>query len=367
MANPDDPPRPLTTDEMLARAQQHEPDITSRVLEEFRTQGVVPATQRIGQQGKTPIYGYPAGAERQLDVLLQWRQVEKNYDWLRVLMWVELWPIDLARVHKSLIKLSRLVRDTLAREGLLDDPAARAATARQLANRRGKNTLITRRRGVSVQQRAQTIHGILGTFLGGQAVAIDDPRAGDMLTALGADARKAARHNLPAFTVAGSPQPLFGDPNSVHLDRLVEAIETASDDELRRAQGATNLMVVRLPLMAVLTEAMTGGSGTPLDLLARNRDQPVVYLLSVALFIVLNRAGVTTDLQAIGKELEDMPEMIDKLSALANMNQQELEAELADDPKRLAALRRILANIPLSEVMATHRRQRPPTRRTPKP
>jgi hypothetical protein len=360
MNNPDGEPF-VTTGEMLAQARRLEPTITSRGLEEFRTQGLMPSAQRIGQQGKRPIYGYPASAARQLDALLQWRHVEKNPDWLRVLMWVDGWPIDLPRAHASMIKLIRVMRDELARVGLVGDPAAVAEAARSLANRRGKNTPIPRRRGVSVQQRAQTIEGILDSFLTDHAVAGNDPHADQMLTAMGVDSRKAARNNLPTFTLAESPDPVFGDPNIVHVDRLVEAIETASEAELRNAQRAANLMVVRMPITAALIKAMTGGSGTPIDILAPSRDQPGAYLLSVAFVIALDRAGLT-GLKEIGTELAHLDDVINNLKIVAEMDPEQLRANLASTPGGLATLRRFLANIPLAELDATYQRQGPRTR-----
>src|SRR4051812_14812411 len=119
----------VTIEQLLAYARERDPTITERAFELWRSEGLLPHPHRIGHRGKAPIYGFPAAARLQLDALLFWRHHTKNPDWLRVVMWVDGWPIELGRARASLITTLTNISDRLrsaaesGRNGQADNPA----------------------------------------------------------------------------------------------------------------------------------------------------------------------------------------------------------------------------------------------------
>lgn len=363
----DDARAGTTTDEMLAQAKRIDPTATKRTLEELRREGVMPAVTRTAQQGKSPVYLNPPGSEKQLEAVLHWRTKSRNPDWLRVLLWVDGWPIDLSRVHASLIKLMRAMQADLIEE--LAEIGGRVpgaegdslkAVAQNLAGRRGKNSVIPRPRNVSTADRVDVIELMLRSFLGEDAPSAKaDLEPAKQI--LGINPRKARQQGVPEFEIDLDDGPMFGDPSQTGLDALIRGIEEASADELREAQLGANVLMVRLPMMASLVQAI-GGSGSPLELFAVARDQPQMYLLGVALTLALNRSGLGDGIKAIGQSLALTPEQVLQFSKVAEMPQREVEANLAGDQRTAKRVEQIVSDAPLEAMTATVRRQGPRTR-----
>ena len=82
-APPLDSPRLIDT----AAAAGHR--ISPRMVETFRAQGLLPRPVRGPNQGRTPTWIYPDGADKQLLCLLGWRARTKDPGTLKVLLWID--------------------------------------------------------------------------------------------------------------------------------------------------------------------------------------------------------------------------------------------------------------------------------------
>src|SRR5580698_9701780 len=78
--------------------------VSERLLETFRAQGLIPRPYRVGNCGRSPIWRYPPGTERQLIALLRWRQHSKDPDLLKALLWLDGFPIPDATVREALLR-----------------------------------------------------------------------------------------------------------------------------------------------------------------------------------------------------------------------------------------------------------------------
>src|SRR6266487_5920882 len=172
-------------------------EISDRMLESFRTQGLIPRPRRTGYRGRMPVWKYPAGTDRQLGALVRWRQHSKNPDLLKILLWLDCFAFRPSAVRDSLSRQLRSMTETMeqaisqqARRLDLDpaDDAARDqaidALARTLSAMRGA-TSIPRRSRVPVGDRAHAMALILRMFGLGQVIDGTSAEAATMERVIG--------------------------------------------------------------------------------------------------------------------------------------------------------------------------------------
>jgi hypothetical protein len=355
----------LTSTEMLARAKRSEPDLKPRMLELFRNQALLPPMTRAGYHGRGAIYRYPIGAERQLDDLLAWRKIERNVDWLRVLLWVDRWPVPLDRVRPSLARALRAAVDTVdaelqkyAQAGAADPISAMAV---DLAKRRGANTVMQRQRGVTAHERQQALDQLLHAVLDPTAQPpVEDQRAAER--AIGINPNTARRHGVPAFTINYEDWPLFGPPGTLDLRGFLTLVEHASDEQLDRAGYIANLFVVLLPIAAKLLTAITGGAtGSPFDPLKHTHDQPIEYAFAVGLALSFDHHDLLGDLPQLAAALSELFEQIESINTVLDMPQDQVRENVNNDRKILDRLAYIATSLDLDAIEAVQDRQGPRT------
>jgi hypothetical protein len=351
----------VTTPDLLAHAQRHEPDATARTLEHFRNQGLLPTARRIGQQGRRPVYGYPAEALRQLNAVMLWRRKEKNPDWLRVLVWIDGWPIDLERVRRSFAVVTRQIDEGVTAElqrlaGLHDDPIAAAAI--DVAGRRGKNAFFPRRGRMPAAVRAEAVELLLHCFVGDERPRITHQQASDVLRLLGLDAARAAAIGVPDYPVPTSTEDLLPDPALFGIHQLASTAESVTIDELVAARRDIKLVAVWLPIFGAIVGALTGGSGTITDIAGQAIDEPVMSVLLLAMVIALRRAGMAETIRELDEALQIAPQLVRDALTAQQMPREQLDRNLHGRPEAQLAIDNLLTSDVLRKVTDTAARQR---------
>jgi hypothetical protein len=154
--------------------------VSGRMLETFRGQSLLLTPTRAGYRGRTPVWLYSPGADRQLLALLAWRERTKNPNVLRVLLWLDGFPIPLVVVRAALADGLQAMVDLLDREitaharrhGLdprnaADRDQALSLIAGALAAKRGQKAL-PRHARVGASQRARAVTLLLRAFALGE-------------------------------------------------------------------------------------------------------------------------------------------------------------------------------------------------------
>lgn len=351
------------TETMLSTLREYKPDASRGTLETLCDQGLLPQRARTGQEGRRPIWTYPFGAERQLRALMVWREVAHDPDQLRVALWVDGYPVDLHRVQRS-------IRDALAKmvagvnraaEAAAPANATEAERRRALAARaaglRGSNALVPRKRGVSAAERTNAVEALFNTFMFGQAGEVSDDTAEQVLQLIGLNG--APGPTTPASQwLTGSPAAISDIAPHVGLQQFLEVAETATDTELDLVRPLLQSLLVGLPIIAKLMSTVHGADAAGFGALTDLGRQPELPVLLVPLLIGLHRAGQTQGLMEVVAALGPIPAQAAELLAIQELPQKELEANLQNQPPKVAdAVRLLLQNAPLDDIEATLERQ----------
>jgi hypothetical protein len=232
------------------------------MLETFRAQGLLPRPRRAGYRGRTPDWRYPAGTERQLVALLEWRKQTKEPGLLTVLLWLDGFAFGATEVREALMRRLRKMIGTFEQEirqqaeklGL--DPAGANSRrqaidklAQTMAAKRGTNAL-PRRGRMRADDRSHALSMIIRLFGLGEQIEATPADADTIERALGISPN--GRRHMIADTgpwLTGPAEDLFAASSVTGLPALLNAVERATDTDIAAARQTIVGLVYYLPLM----------------------------------------------------------------------------------------------------------------------
>lgn len=361
-------PRALQRDDLLRAADSAGFSVSGRLLEDFRRDGLVPRPVRIGNDGRRPVWAYPPGSDRQLVQLLRWREHTKNVDVLRVVLWIEGFPVSLEAVRTSVIAVvdellgdvNQELRAEAARQGLDPDAepgAVVAALASTLAARRGRNAL-PRPIRVRADQRAAAVVNLLEIFVLGQRPDMTEEQAEAVEKVLGVSPGRRQRVEGAAPWLIGPASDLAGAADFVSLPRMAEALAGATGSEWETARSMAAALFLQLPLMVRAATVMYGKTNfVGMGGVAGFDSEPLAGVLLFAFTLGAIRAGWDENLKEVSDSLARWPSLIDEMRKVLDMPQSELSRNLAGhSPETLARTQRIIEALQDGELDAGPRR-----------
>jgi hypothetical protein len=340
------PPAGLESADLLAAATRTGTEISDRMLETFRAQGLIPRPRRVGYRGRAPVWRYPPGADQQLVALLSWRERTKDPDVLQVLLWLDGFPIPAAAVRDALTRQLRNVIDAIGKEisrhardlGL--DPADETARnqaidtlARTMAARRGTTPLVRRTR-MRASDRAHAVALLVRVFGLGETIdgAAQDATAMEQVLGIAPNARRRSISGEEPWLTSPAEE-LFDAAGIVGLPRLAEAVATATEPELCAARQTVVALFQYLPLMIRMVGVMFGDDNyTGLAGLGQFDQQPEYVFYLVPMVISMLRAGWKENLDAVTTALQPFPELAAQAQRILDMPASRVDANLAGQP-----------------------------------
>ncbi len=336
-----------TTLIQIAAASKH--DVSARILETFRAQGLLPRPTRTGHRGRAPVWIYPTGADQQLISLLGWRQQTKDPNVLRVLLWFDGFPIPSDTVRNALADGLRAMLDLFEREIAAEAKRhgldAREATGRgqtvslmaaALAAKRGRNSL-PRHGRVSAVQRSRAVELILRMFALGERIDATTEEANAVERVLGV-APNGRRHRIhdagPWLT--GPAEALFDAVDVIAVPNALRAVVDATEVELETARHIVAALWRYLPLMARMMAALFDDDNyAGMSELGRLDQHPEIVLIMVPAVIGMLRAGWENNLQAVATSLGGLPELAAQTERVLELPSQTVDANLKGKPSEV--------------------------------
>jgi hypothetical protein len=332
----------LETAGLIAIAADAGHAISARMMETFRADKLLPKPERVGYRGRTPIWAYPDGPDKQLLCLLGWREYVKDPATLRVLLWLDGFAVTSALVRDSLVQglesilavFEKAVADQVERQGL--DPEKDESRAEVLghfagvfAAKRGANSL-PRRARVRAADRSHAVELVLRLFAFGDEIKAGPDEAETVERVLGLAPK--GRHDRVGDAqpwLTGSANDLFSAAEYVALPRALAAVRSSTDTELETARGLVVTIFRCLPLMARMIgvvfddENYAGFAGL------RELDQhPEFVMLLVPTVIGMLRAGWQDSLENVANALKPFPEIAANAGRILDMPRNEVESNL---------------------------------------
>jgi len=336
----------LESGDLMAAAARAGTGISDRMLETFRSQGLIPRPRRAGYRGRAPVWRYPPGADQQLVALLAWRKRTKDPDVLQVLLWLDGFPIPATAVRDALARQIRNVIDAIgeqitrhARDLGLDpaDETARSQAidtlAGTLAAKRGTTPLVRRTR-MRASDRARAVALLVRVFGLGEAVDGTAHDATSMEQVLGI-APNGRRHSISGEVpwLSTPAEDLFSAAGIVGLPRLAEIVATATEPELAAARQTVVALFQYLPLMIRMVGVMFGDDNYAGLVGLRQFDQQpeyVIYLVPMVLSML--RAGWKENLEAVTIALQPFPQLAAQAQRILDIPHSQVKANLAGQP-----------------------------------
>ncbi len=298
--------------------------VTERMLETFRTQGLMPPLARVGNRGRSPIWASPLASEQQLLSLMRWREYTTDRDALLVLLWLGGNDINLELVRQavlaSLEKAEALIDDELRQRAqeLGVDPESESGRdqaidkmAAELARKKEMNTVLPRRAGGSHEERVAAIANMTKAFLG-NAPTGSESEAAALEATLGISKGRDHSAGMPAW-ITGPASELFETLGEINLAVLRDATMDASPEEWEAARPVADALVRFLPVLFAMAKALAGEENPAgLGLLGGLGDRPESALLIVPLVIHMLRLQPSETRQvsaALGMTAALAPEM----------------------------------------------------------
>jgi hypothetical protein len=336
----------LESTDLLAAAARTGTQVSDRMLETFRAQGLMPRPRRTGYRGRAPIWRYPPDADQQLLALLGWRERTKDPDVLQVLLWIDGFPIPATAVRDALTRQLASVIDAIdqeisrhARDLGLDpsDTTAQSpaidALARTMAGKRGTTPLVRRSR-MRASDRAHAVSLLVRLFGLGQAIDGPAHDAALVENVMGI-APNGRRHSIDDAEpwLTGPAEDLFAAAGVVGLPRLAEAVADASDAQLAAARQTVVALFQYLPLMIRMVGVMFGDDNyIGLAGLGQLDQQPEFVTYLVPMVIAMLKAGWQENLDAVTAALQPALELAARAQRILDMPNVEVQANLARQP-----------------------------------
>ena len=320
--------------------------VSQRLLETFRADGLIPRPRRAGHRGRSPDWRYPHGTERQLLALLRWRQRTKDPRLLRILLWLEGFPVPAAEVRGDLIHELQAMTRVIEREigqharqlgleqaGSSGRGPAIDALADTVAAKRG-NTPVPRRSRVPASDRARAVSLIIRLFGLGEKIETTSQDAVLVEKVLGI-APNGRRQTIDGTGpwLTGPAEDLFNEAEIVALPSLIEALTSASDAQLSTARQIASIMFRHLPLMVRMLGAISGDENyAGLAGLSQLDQHPETAIYLIPMVIAMLRAGWAENLEAVASALRPFPDLADKAQHILGLPAATVEANLAGKP-----------------------------------
>ena len=325
--------------------------VSERMLETFRAQGLIPRPRRTGNRGRTPLWRYPPGTERQLVVLLRWRQHTKDPDLLTVLLWLDGFPVPDAAVREALLRglhaMTRIIQreiDQRARRlGL--DPADGSARSRAIsdlahtaASKRG-TTAVPRHSRIRASDRAHAASLMIRLFGLGEKIetTAQDAELVERVLGLAPNGRRRTIDGTGPW-LTGPAEDLFSAAEITAIPNLATAVTGASEAELATARQMVSILFQHLPLMVRMTSAMFGDENyTGLAGLSQLDQHPEAVIYLVPIVIGMLKAGWADNLEAVTSALRPFPELAAQAQRILGMPAATVQANLAGQPAEARA------------------------------
>jgi len=331
-----------------AAAQAGE-QISDRMLEAFRAQGLIPHPRRAGYRGRAPVWRYPPGTDRQLTALIRWRRHTRDPALLTVLLWLDGFAIPPAAVRAALTRQLDVVTEIMDREitrqarrlGL--DPSdghARSqaidALAQALAAKRGA-TPVPRRGRVRAQDRARAVALLIRIFGLGESVqgTAEDGAIVERVLGLAPNGR---RHTIddagPWLT--GPTEDLFAAAGIAGLPSLLKAVHDARDADLTAARQNVVALFRYLPLMTRMLNVMFDDDNyAGLAAFGQLDQYPETLVFIVPMVIAMQKADWRENLDTVTSALHPFPGLAEQAHRILDMPAATISANLAGKPAEI--------------------------------
>jgi hypothetical protein len=316
-----------------------------RRLESWRDNGLLPRQDRVGQQGKRPIWAYPEGTDRQLLALLRWRKVTRDLDSIRVALWVEGYAIATPDARASLLKV--LNRYATVVDSALDERRQRVAS--DCGREPELEEVVESLAGEAAGKRAnppapktirmpfdERVRGFTYLIRLGLGLGLDDVPAEDAKLAERAIGLAAARRGQEPYRwLDGPPEQLSNLANVFSLPALEQAASSATEEELEFARRIAQLLTAGLPLIGLWAESLLGprAAGLAMTNTLWSPD-PDWFCVLVPGIINAARQGMHGNLAMIGDSLKDVPDVTKQLNYLASLSPEERQEALQKVPEQ---------------------------------
>lgn len=292
-----DDAEPVDAEALIASAARSGHSVSKRMLQRWRGQGLLPLGRR--GPGGPAVWLYPPGSERQLSRLLHWRSRSRHHRGILLALWVEGFPIDLARVREALPRFidewEEMARREIMRAGQGSETVAVAALGAEMARMRSKAPL-PRRARMSLAERERAYAYMAASILASEdelrdrdedipalerLLGLRTGRDGGLSRELGLRDEKGEADRLPTPAQAGA------------------ALAGAPDEELELARRGVWVVVMLLPV--VVKTLLTEEGAKALDLidvidhLFADPSAEDLALLVPALLVSLRSNDATVD------------------------------------------------------------------------
>lgn len=331
---------------LLQAAARAGEQVSERLLETFRAQGLIPRPCRTGNRGRTPLWRYPPGTERQLVALLRWRQHTKDPDLLTILLWLDSYPIPDAAVRAALLRglhamtriIEREIDQRAQRLGL--DPADGSARSRAIselahaaAAKRG-TTPVPRHSRVRANDRAHAASLMIRLFGLGEKIetTTQDAELVERVLGLAPNGRRRTIDGTGPW-LTGPAEDLFTAAEITAIPNLATAVTGASEAELATARQIVSILFRHLPLMVRMTGTMFGDENyTGLAGLSHLDQHPEAVIYLVPIVIGMLRAGWAEKLKSVTSALRPFPKLAAQAQRILAMPAATVEANLTGQP-----------------------------------
>jgi hypothetical protein len=285
--------------------------ITTRTLEFWRHEGLLPAAKRTGQDGKRPEWTYPAEAAEQLAALLRLRAKTRRPDVLRVALWFEGFPVEPRRVRTSVAAVLRDGFQWLTRE--VEKHRDRTAAAegstwealeqigRKLAGKHGPRYARQKR-----EDRARAMTLVLGLVLGDEDAFVHlDDDAEQVERMLGLHRARRPIGGLPAWLHGPASDGLAEAARLGSLPALIETVGTLTDEELEASRVLARIMLDGMTAFTRIADAfaITTDNAVGLAAIEEFRDEPMTAVWITAFVIAVRRSGTLS--KNLGAVIDD--------------------------------------------------------------
>ncbi|MCM2416510.1 hypothetical protein [Streptomyces sp. RKAG293] len=327
--------------------------VSARMLETFRAQGLVSRPKRAANRGLTPVWLYPPGTERQLVSLMLWREQTKNPDTLRVLLWMDGFPIPADAVRDSVSAYLSTMTRTLerelvaeaSREGLhpvTEREATLNSVASTLAAKRGPNAL-PRLVRVAAAERSGAIESLLRSFALGETLGTTEEEAATAEMVLGISPGRRQRVNGAGPWLVGPAKDLFDAAKLVSVPAMAQALADATDAELESSRRLVVVLFRSLPLAArLIGAAFDDDNYAGMEGIGRLDQHPDFVLLLVPMVVGMIRVGWQENLDAMATALEGFPALAGELRNVLDMPAKEVEDNLNGQPAAIERQARLM-------------------------
>ncbi|MGW4982635.1 hypothetical protein [Streptomyces mirabilis] len=348
-------PAGIESEDLLQAAAAAGYPVSERMLEEFRsrTQGLLSRPHRGANRGRRPVWLYPLGAERQLVSLMRWREHTKDLNVLRVLLWLDGFPIATSAVRESVSASLSTLTQTLergleaeaSRRGL--DPASEReaalnSIASALAARRGPNAL-PRLVRVTASERTSAVELLLRLFAFGETLDTTEEEAATVEKVLGVSPGRRQRVNGAGPWLVGPAQDLFDAAQFISVPRMAETLVDATDVELESARQLVAMLFRFLPLVARMIGAVFDNDNyAGLEGVGLLDEHPEFVMLLVPMVVGMIRAGWQENLDTIATALEPFPALAAEIRRVLDLPANEVGRNLEGQPAAVQRHARLL-------------------------